>query len=395
MLGCATMAVAEQFVEGSTSGKPPAARPAETVKPRVIFVDLLRLLASFQMLHGHTLDALLDQELRTGPIYHAWSWQRGLVSVGFLFAAGIAFTLSTLTRMDAWKNNPQRVFKRWRRIAWLITLGYLMHFPAEAWSADPARAEASVYAFMMADVLQCIGVSIAIVQVLTHLLRKPQQVVLMASGLAVLCFGLAPLADAVAYEGWHRPFANYLTHRGGSLFPLFPWSGFVFAGVAASAWVAPQGTRTPSDVPPPRLAVLAVALFAAWGLATISPWSLATEGTTRHSIPSFVLLKLASVVAVVTVLAVIGRRIERLPGFLQTLAGESLMLYWFHLMVLYGAGIGLGSLVGRTLPLPEALLAAAAVVVISACVGLLWNRLKQWKSKRFELGVPLVPRVSR
>ncbi len=351
---------------------------------RLLFVDLLRLLASFQMLHGHTLDALIAQELRQGPIYEAWTWQRGLVSVGFLFAAGIAFTLSTLANMEKWKANTRRVTKRWRRIGWLILLGYSMHFPAEAWSSDPARAEASIHAFMMADVLQCIGVSIAIITGLVFVLKNERQVAFAAAALSVLFIGLAPLADAVAYDGWWRPVANYLTHKGGSLFPLFPWSGYVMAGVALTFVVAPQGARTDPRVPIPRLAALSAALFAGHFLIAASPLQYTTEATTRHSVPSFVLLKLASVVLVVVVLAILALRVKRLPRWLQTLAGESLMLYWFHLMVIYGAGVGLAATVGRTLPLDQALLAAGGMVVVSALVGLGWNRFKKWRDRQMK-----------
>ncbi|MEM7606069.1 MAG: heparan-alpha-glucosaminide N-acetyltransferase domain-containing protein [Myxococcota bacterium] len=360
-----------------------SAAPAKKRKvSRVIFVDLLRLLASFQMLHGHTIDALLAQELRQGPIFSTWSWQRGLVSVGFLFAAGIAFTLSTLGDLAKWKATPGRPAKRWRRIAWLIFLGYSMHFPAEAWSSDPARAEASIHAFMIADVLQCIGVSIAVVQIIAHFAKRARTVVVAAACLSLTFFFLAPLADSVEPSGWARPFLNYLSHKGGSLFPLFPWSGFVFAGVAASAFVAPQGARTDARTPPPRLFALAVALFAAWGIARGVPFTFVSESTTSHAVPSFVLLKLASVVAVVVVLSLIGLRVRALPKFLQKLAGESLMLYWFHLMVLYGAGIGLGSTIGRTLSFGQTMFAAASMVVVACFVGLGWNRLKAWNRER-------------
>jgi len=351
---------------------------------RVIFVDLLRLLASFQMLHGHTLDALMAQELRQGPVFAAWSWQRGLVSVGFLFAAGIAFTLSTLGNLPKFKSNRTRVIKRWKRIGWLVLLGYLMHFPAEAWSSDPERARASLHAFLMADVLQCIGFSIGLVQLVMHLSKTRLQVVSFAAVAAVGFFVFAPLADAVSYEGWHRPFANYLTHRGGSLFPLFPWSGFVMAGVAAGALLCPKGARTPPREPVPRVFALTAALYLIWLVAREVPFSLVTEETTRHSVPSFAILKLAAVMSVVCVLALLGLVVKRLPKVLVTLAGESLMLYWFHLMLLYGAGIGLGSVVGRTLPLPQAIAAAATVVVVSITVALWWHRVKKWRDVKMD-----------
>ena len=47
---------------------------------RVVFIDVLRLIAAFQMIQGHTLDALLASELRRGPWFAAWTFARGLTS---------------------------------------------------------------------------------------------------------------------------------------------------------------------------------------------------------------------------------------------------------------------------------------------------------------------------
>lgn len=355
---------------------------AREERKRLMFVDLLRLLASFQMLHGHTLHALLAPELRSGPVFETWTFTRGLVSVGFLFAAGIAFTLSTLVDLEGFKSKPGRVAGRWRRIGWLILLGYSMHLPVEAWSADPERAARSVELFVMVDVLQCIGVSIALVQIVAQLAKKASTVVWAAAGLAVVFIGLAPLADAVPYDHWARPLANYLTHRGSSLFPLFPWSGFVMAGVAVTFLVAPRGAKTDPWVPVPRLLALAIGLYGLHLLAKAVPFTLADAETTSHSVPSFSILKLAAVVGIVVVLALLGTRIRRLPRVLQTLAGESLMLYWFHLMLLYGAGFGLVALIGPTLSVGEGIAVASGVVVLSFGVGLAWNRFKRWRATR-------------
>lgn len=356
---------------------------------RLVFVDLLRLLASFQMLHGHTLDALLSDEVRQGPIHAVWNWQRGLVSVGFLFAAGIAFSLSTLVDVDRYLAKKDRVAKRWRRVSWLIILGYLMHFPAE-WIAgqlgsgvSPEAAQRSLEMFAMADVLQCIGASIGILMIVTHLTKNARVVAGFAAIGAVLIFALAPLADAVVPEGAIRPFANYLSHRGGSLFPLFPWTGFVFAGVAVTFVVAPRGAQTNPKVPVPRLAALAVALFVVAFVAEHVSFTLVDESTTYQAIPSFAIVKLAAVVAIVTVLSVIALKVKFLPNWMNTLAGESLMLYWFHLNLLYGAGVGLKYQIGRTLSLPAALGVAAMVVVVSVTVGMLWHRFKKRRDAFF------------
>lgn len=340
-------------------------------------MDLLRLLASFQMVHGHTLDALMAEELRSGVVFERWSWGRGLVSVSFMVAAGLSFHLSTLAIFDKHRSDRKKVRKRFRRGAWLVLLGYLLHFPAGLFSGDPAAATAALNAFQIADVLQCIGLCILVLQTCVVLMKRPEHVVWAAAVMMLLAFGLAPLGERLEPDGPFRFLINYVTHQGGSLFPLTPWAGFVMAGVVVGQIALPQGTRTPVTYPLPRLLLLAAGVFALAMLLRWLPFTLTTDEMTRNAQPAFNLTKLAAVLGVVSLLSWVGRRIEKLPRVLQVLAGESLMLYVSHLLVLYGSGIGLYHVLGHSLSLPAAIGVAAVMIVMTAAVGLGWHRLKQ------------------
>ena len=78
----------------ASSGALDGARPA-TVRSvaerqgRVELVDVLKLLALLQMVNGHTLDAVMDDALRRGPIFDRYVYLRGLVSVAFMLCAGL------------------------------------------------------------------------------------------------------------------------------------------------------------------------------------------------------------------------------------------------------------------------------------------------------------------
>lgn len=349
---------------------------------RIHFVDLLRLLASLQMVHGHTMDSLMAEDLRSGVVFDRWSWGRGLVSVAFLFAAGLSYHLSTLARFDQHRSDRGKVLHRFRRAAWLVALGYLLHFPAAIFGGDASAVTRALHEFAMVDVLQCIGLCIAALELMTLFAKSARQVVTISAVLGVLAFTLAPLGERLDPSGAWRPLVNYVSHQGGSLFPVLPWAGFVFAGIVVGELALPKGTRTPADFPLPRLVVCAILVLGIALVADALPLSLLTEETSHNSEPAFNLLKLGVVLSIVTLLAVIGRRIPRLPRFLQILAGESLILYVVHLVILYGAGVGLYRWVGRTLPLPVAIATGFAMAVVMACIGLGWYRLKAWRKER-------------
>ena len=53
------------------------AEPPRKRSPRVLFVDVLRLIASLQMINGHTLDAIMVEAVRHGrdlPPIHTPEW---------------------------------------------------------------------------------------------------------------------------------------------------------------------------------------------------------------------------------------------------------------------------------------------------------------------------------
>lgn len=325
---------------------------------RVLYVDLLRLLATFQMVQGHTIDAVLATELRTGPGYDTWTWVRGLTSVAFLFAAGVSFHLATLLRPELPGLRHPVTRKRLRRGLWLLVVGYAMHTPIGQPSVEAALRE-----FLIVDVLQCIGVVLVVLALLTGLAKHRGVVVASCAVATVALLGLSELTESLAATGplVHRVFRNWVSHGGGSIFPVVPWGAYMFAGVVVGALASPDGARTAHALRVRRLVAMGLPLLAV-GLGVPGPFGR--------------LVQLGAVVLVRAALALVGARVGRLPSALEKLAGETLIIYVVHVLLLYGAVVGLGAVVGPTLGLAPTLAVTAVFLVGSVAVGLGWRRLK-------------------
>jgi Heparan-alpha-glucosaminide N-acetyltransferase, catalytic len=323
---------------------------------RVVFVDLLRFVAALQMLQGHTIAALLAPEHREGAAFALWSAARGLTSVGFLFAAGLAFYLATE------RTAALGAGRRAARALRLIALGYLLHLPlAAAFTSDPAARERALSAFVAVDVLQCIGVSMLLLEGLRALLPRPAWAALASAALALACFALTPLCEALDLERGPRALLAYLTPQAGSIFPLPPWAAHVLAGMACAALIRAPGRLAPSA----RLGLLALAGFALH--AACARW-LESRSVVDH------VQRLAWVLFASAVLAALGERLPRVPRLVQALASQTLFLYVFHVLLVYGDGIGLASWIGPRLSPLGAVGAAALVVLLSAGVALAFDR---------------------
>jgi len=341
-----------------------AAHPAHTVRPgsmeraaRVRALDLLRLFAALQMVQGHTIDAVLALDARHGALHAAWVWLRGLTSVAFLFATGVAFHLMALRERAVREHDRAGVVRRLRRAGWLVLLGYVLHAPLAVLWGQPSPA--AWREAVIVDVLQCIGVSLLLLELVALVLRATRGVRVASWLLAGTCLLAAPSFAALRADGAWRPLLNYVTPQAGSIFPLLPWAAHVFAGVALAPWLLAPGRRALRW------------LLAGLGLVLLGPLAgLAGADSAAMQLP-----RLGWVL-------VLGAALERLepatrawPAWAWRLPSETLFIYAFHVLLVYGQGIGLVALLGPRLPPGLALLVAAGVIALSFGAALGYRRV--------------------
>jgi len=341
--------------------------PNDSPSQRAYVLDVLRLFAIFQMVQGHTVDAVLDQVHRTGPIHAAWQSARGLTSVAFLFLAGASFAFATRSERG---RGPAARARRMRRAAMLIGLGYALRAPFVALLFGDAVAQASaLHQAVVVDVLQCIGVTLLGLEGLTLLTPDLEQRTKAAFAIGAFLIVLGPLATELEASGPLRPLLAYATSNGGSLFPLIPWAGHALLGAAlgpmffdhAAESVGMQRGRRAF-----RLTLLGGLLIAlgAWLGAEAHP-----------ALGHFA--RAGSVLLVAAALAPLEDVFARWPSWLLSLAQHSLLIYLVHVVLAYGQGVGLASLVGRTLGPWAAIFAAAAMVLVSVLAALAYDAMQR------------------
>ncbi len=350
----------------------------DTAKQRIVFVDLLRLLASIQMVHGHTLSALMLPALKHGPIYSRWSFMRGTTSVVFLFASGLSYYIATLTRFDSFKGSPVNRLRRVRRAAWLVTVGYLLQLYPSMVTARGAAAATAWRRLWRVDVLHCIGASLLLLHFVAARASSARQVVACCSLLAPMFLLLAPWADGISSTGWLRPLLNYMSHGEGSQFPLFPWSGYLFLGVVAGAFVLPSGRLTrPTTIAYRSFALSAAAvmlyLLVSSGLLNL----LRLPHTSPATHPYVVALKLASTLPLFAVAALVSIWVNRLPRVLAAWSRQSLSIYVIHLVLLYGFGFGIARWYAHKLDIAMATILAFEMVGVTLALAWAWDARKQ------------------
>jgi hypothetical protein len=344
-----------------------------------MFVDLARAFAVALMVQGHTLEALLDRSYQGALLFNLWVFQRGLTSCFFLMLSGFAFSVATGRHWHNHTRLSRASIRRLGRFMFFVVLGYSLHLPATRFADFPLVADDRWRAFLAVDVLQVIGVSLILLQLLVLVTQTPR---VFGAAVFITCALLAvatPRAWAVEWTA-HLPLwlAAYLSPATGSLFPLIPWTSYVMLGAGLGHIYSHWGAARLATFANRFLLGAGAAMVVAanvLGSLPIAPFGPSDFWSTS---PNQFLLRAGLVLVVLGVLAHLSRRLNHLPHVFTAMAQESLLVYYTHLCIVYGSiwNYGLQSVFGQTLSAGRALLLAAALIGSMAILASVWNWYK-------------------
>jgi uncharacterized membrane protein len=141
-------------------------------KSRILFLDMMRFLALFMMIQGHTVYAMLDKEIREGNStgIYIWTFFRGYTAPFFMVIAGAVFTFLLIQQNKVQVTQNNRIRKGITRVITLFFWGYLLRFPIHAlWSRI---SQGTTDVAMAVDVLHIIGLGLLTVMIVFALSRR-------------------------------------------------------------------------------------------------------------------------------------------------------------------------------------------------------------------------------
>jgi uncharacterized membrane protein len=352
---------AGDHTNGMNSSAQPTIAVAKPAAPRLAWIDWMRGLACLLMFQTHCYDAWLGGEARNTGFLKASQILGTLPAPSFLFLAGVSFALVTdkLIRKNLTASAITRTMAR--RGAEIFAFGLLFRLQEFliAWGWAPKSD------LLRVDVLNIIGLSMILMALLCGLTltlgrRGPSSVQAATgsgqrdSGTAIVVAALSATAiiallTPLLYTTW-RPtwlpwwIESYIDgcHNLGSpqpwLFPLFPWSAFAFAGLAAGFILFGDRGRGHTANPLAWFgAAGAVAMIAAYALDH-SPLQLYSTYDYWHTSPNFFLMRVGLLLVLCFMSYAWCRWGLGAKGFspLIQLGQTSLLVYWVHIQLVYG-----------------------------------------------------------
>jgi uncharacterized membrane protein len=364
-----------------------APAPAPRRGRRLAAIDGLRGLVVVFMILQHTLDAWVHEPERHGLLWLGLRHLGGLPAPGFMLLAGLSSALVA-------SRERQRGMDAWAR-AWvgvkrgLYILGVGLTYRVAAFLMDGSHWDEWAIIFRV-DILNCMGVSLAIVAVATALAGTPRRSNAVLLTMAAITFLVTPYVHGHQYTVVSEFVGAYVGGREPLvLFPLFPWFAFTAIGYAAGEYLAAELASSPAGESTGQTLDRAFRPLLAVGLCVFSggiwlgwaPFHLYPPHDYWNASPIFMTMRTGIQFVLLGTYAWMWRddRIGRGGEFLQLLGRHSLLVYLVHLEFVYGrAAVDLQ----RVLTLRETLERAGAMVVVFGVVSWL---LEWWQSHSTEV----------
>ncbi|MBI5808141.1 MAG: DUF1624 domain-containing protein [Ignavibacteriales bacterium] len=336
---------------------------------RIIFIDLMRALAVLMMVQGHTIDAFLADEFRNSDslLYTIWLTVRGFTAPIFMISSGVAFSYLFAVAGKPFNQNP-RVQKGIYRFITLVLIGYLLRFPTHKVVEFSSVTLDQWLTFFQIDALHLIGTGILILIFLTYISEKYKLNIFVVYGFAALFF--FSMWNITEYINWANylpiPFAAWFYHRTGSLFPIFPWAGYVISGGILGTYLAknPGVFRTKQFVM--KLSLVGITFLV---LAILMSFVQAQYFGYKYFLTDnffVIFLRLGVVLLLNGFMAAISLYVKNIPDIIKLIGRYTLTIYAVHVIILYGSAWipGFAMFWPKSLNLTGSILAAVTLIIL-------------------------------
>jgi hypothetical protein len=324
--------------------EPSVAANTAVLKSRLLYLDLFRGLAILFMFDAHLTDALVKLGPGAGRIHQWHSLAFNLPAPAFLFAAGLSFGMTVYSRWDQLHAGFGAIRGRLARIMEVLFIAYLLHAPATSLSATLAAPQSAMRRFLGWDILQCIGYSLLLLLAVAIVSSRREWFLASAGVITLIISLVSAWFWDISWDTGSAPvdlpwvIATMFSKQLGSNFPFFPYAVFLTAG-ALCGYLLGQAHASGGDHKlMNRSFWVGISMIIASLL--VAPISLpAPYDDFWGGSPVFIYLRLGLLTVILAVVYFFQATLAPALNFLIILGRESLMVYFVHLIILYGSPI--------------------------------------------------------
>jgi uncharacterized membrane protein len=338
---------------------------------RFAFLDWMRGLALVIMFQCHVFNSFTRLDLRNGGVYALSVFTGGMAGPLFLFMAGMTFAF----QMDSLEGREVLPRSRWlaclRRAGYIWGIAFLIRITDWATSWPHAGWEE----ITRVDILNSMGLAMAAFSA-AALFGGGQRVrVVLLAAVAI-----AAVSPVVANFNWAA--APPLLHEylapgyGNGHFPFFPCASYLGFGIAAGAAVRRTDAARMAGLMQWSV-LIGGALILAGQYVSNLPYAVYPQSNFWTDNPTLIAIRVG-ISLVLLAGSFLWTEYCAGPGWswMQCLGRNSLLVYWVHLMLVYGVVTAPWQ---RALTIPATVLATVGVTAMMAALAAVWQ---WWKSRK-------------
>ncbi len=336
---------------------------------RLPFLDWMRGLALVIMIQVHVFNSFTRMDARNSGIYGLAVFVGGMAGPLFLFMAGMTFAFQ-MKRLESKGLAPTR---RWlvclRRAGYIWGIAYLIAIANWAGSWGHAGWDE----ILRVDILHDMGLAMAVFSFAAFATdgRRIRGVLLAAVAIAAV----SPLVANWNWAGVPTRVHEYLSPGfGRGHFPFFPCASYLGFGMTAGAAV-----RLTDSARMDRLmqwaALLGGGAILAGEYVSNLPYGVYPKSNFWTDNPTLIAMRVG-IALVMLAGSYAWTAYAAGPGWswMQCLGRHSLLVYWVHLMLVYGP---LTVALQKTLTVPAASLAVVGMVGLMVALAAVWERWRR------------------
>lgn len=347
-------------------------------KSRLDFIDLHKGIVLLIMIEVHVFNSMLIPEIRGAGWFSVINFINGLVAPSFIFVSGFAFSFSSPEKVQELKRFRTLFWKQLSRLLLIIVAGYSLRVPFSLAEAIAKSKANELSPFLIVDVLQCIGAGLLFLMFWRMVIKNDKILTGVLGGLIVLILIISPYIWN-AELGNYLPYfvANYFTNKYGSLFPILPWLSFMLMGYIFGYYftIARKSEKTRDYFRLLYYISLVLIFVGHLTVTTISPFHIEMPKPNIF----FFIMRLGYILFLFSVCKSITDKFDLKNSFILNISRASLLVYWLHLILMFGyfwKGQSLVGIVGTSLDIPKALLMTLGLIIVMVFIANNWSKVK-------------------
>jgi uncharacterized membrane protein len=297
---------------------------------RFPFLDWMRGLAVVVMIQCHVFNSLASPDVRPLGPYMLSQFIGGMAAPLFLFMAGMTFGFQ-MSGLDRREPSPLR---RWgislRRAGYILFIAYLFRFTN--WVTTIPQGD--WHELTKVDILNCMGLAMIVLSAGALFQGKDRMQFGAVAG--ALIAGAAPIVSNLSWDGVPSIVHEYLAPGlGRGRFAFFPCAAYVAFGLTMGAVVRGIAEEHLDRLMQWSLTAGLTLVFASHYLADI-PYSIYPQSNFWTNSPALIFIRVGVILILLSASHLWTSFHAAGWSWMMCLGKNSLMVYWVHVVMVYG-----------------------------------------------------------